>query len=402
MSLSHIKAAAVKNPHLPQVPQKVFDFLGLLYITTFIFTIIYAPQPLFAAIHADFSVSEATISMLISVILLSLGIAPLFYGALLSSISIRQLLQISMFLLAITGFPIFFADSFPMMLAARLGQGLLAPAVLTALMSHISSRFQGEELQRAMAAYIGTTILGGLFGRIISGVLATCFGWRWAMLLIALAILPGILIVKGFSSAPPPRFTRTQWASFRYIFKNTVVLRLLFLEAGGLFIFTAIGNALPFYLNSLDNEISELRVAFMYSGYALGALVAFSSGRLVRLFGGEARTLLLTLCVYLMLMPGFSSTNMHAIFLVMTLFCATQFMQHSICPGLINRLSESDRGVTNGIYLSCYYTGGALGSYIAVLVYIHFSWFACVAMLMTLLFTMICVAFSLRNKFSQV
>ena len=390
------------KPHLPQISPKLFDFLGLLYITTFIFTIIYAPQPLFAAIHTAFSVSEATISLLISVIMLSLGITPLFYGALLSSISTRRLLQISMLLLAITGLPIFFADSFPMILLARIGQGLLIPAVLTSLMAHISSQFQGEELQRAMATYIGTTILGGLFGRIISAVLATWFGWRWAMLLIALAMLPGVFIVKGFSGATRPRFAKAHWASFKQVFKNTILIRLLFFEAGGFFVFMAIGNSLPFYLNSLSDEISELRVAFMYSGYGLGALIAFSSGRLVRLFGGEARTLLLTFCAYFALMPGFISTNIHVIFFVMTLFCGTQFMQHSICPGLINRLSESEHGVTNGIYLSCYYTGGALGSYLSVLMYVHVSWTACVVMLMTLLFAMLCVAFSLRKKLSKV
>jgi YNFM family putative membrane transporter len=265
-------------------------------------------------------------------------------------------------------------------------------------MAHISSQFQGAELQRAMAAYVGTTILGGLCGRIISAALATWFGWRWAMLLIALAMLPGILVVTGFSGETRVRFTRTRWASFAQVFKNSVLVRLLCFEAGGLFVFTAIGNCLPFYLNSLNAEISELRVALMYSGYGLGALIAFSSGRLTALFGGEARALLLTFCAYFALMPGFAGTDMRVIFLAMTLFCGTQFMQHSICPGLINRLSESERGVTNGICLACYYTGGALGSYLSVLVYVHFSWTACVVMLMTLLFAMICVAFSLRAQ----
>ncbi|MDR2696453.1 MAG: MFS transporter, partial [Deltaproteobacteria bacterium] len=123
--------------------------MGLLYITTLIFTTIYAPQPLFAAIHADFPVSEATVSLLVSVVMLPLGVAPLFYGALLSFISTRRLLQTGLLLLAITGLPVFFTHSFPVMLMARLGQGLLVPAVLTSLMAHLSSQFQGAELQRA-------------------------------------------------------------------------------------------------------------------------------------------------------------------------------------------------------------------------------------------------------------
>ena len=385
--------------HLPGKPiRKLFDFLGLLYLTTLIFTTIYAPQPLFAAIHADFSVSEATVSLLVSVVLLPLGIAPLFYGVLLSSISTRRLLQISMLSLAAAGLPIFFAHSFPVVLAARLAQGLLVPAALTSLMAHISSQFQGAELQRAMTAYIGTTILGGLFGRIISAALAAWFGWRWAMLLIALAMLPGVLVVMGFSSATRPDFTKTPWTSFTQVFKNSALLRLLLFEAAGFFVFMAIGNCLPFYLNSLNNEISELRVALMYSGYGLGALVVFSSGKLARLCGGEARALLLAFCSYFALMPGFVSTNIYITFVLMTLCCIPQFMLHGICPGLINRLSASERGVINGIYLSCYYTGGAMGSYLSVLVYVHYSWSACVAMLMCLLFAMIFVAFGLRKK----
>jgi YNFM family putative membrane transporter len=101
-------------------------------------------------------------------------------------------------------------------------------------------------------------------------------------------------------------------------------------------------------------------------------------------------------------MPAFASTNMHVIFLGMTLCCVVQFMQHSICPGLINRLSTSEHGVINGICLSCYYTGGALGSYLSVLVLIHFSWTACVVMFMTLVFAMICVALSLRKKLPPI
>ena len=378
--------------------KKLCDFFGLLYITTLIFTTIYAPQPLFAAIHADFPVSEATVSLLVSVVMLPLGVAPLFYGALLGFVSTRRLLQTALIFLALTGIPVFFTNSFSVMLIARLVQGLLVPAVLTSLMAHISCQFQGAELQRAMAAYIGTTILGGLCGRILSAALATLFGWRGAMLLLALAMLPGVLIVMDFSGETRIRFTRTRWASFAQVFKNTILLRLLCFEAGGLFIFTAIGNCLPFYLNSLNDEISELRVALMYSGYGLGALIAFSSDRLARLLGGEARALLLTFCASCALMPGFASADMRVIFLTMTLFCGTQFMQHSICPGLINRLSESERGVTNGICLACYYTGGALGSYLSVLVYTHYSWTACVVMLMTLLLVMICVAFTLRAK----
>lgn len=381
----------------PRSWKKISDFLGILYIVTLMFTTVYGPQPLFAAIHADFAVSEASISLLVSAALLPLGVAPLFFGALLSSMPARRLLRTSMFLLMLTGLPVFFTESFPLLLACRLLQGLLVPAVLTSLMAHISSQYQGAELQRAMTFYIGTTVLGGLLGRLLNAAVAGCLGWRWSMLLASLAIGLGIAVVSGFPKETCSRFNKIHFKDFTQVLKDSILLRLLLFEAGGLFVFAAVGNCLPFYLNSLNAEISELRIAFMYSGYALGAVLAFCSHRISRFFKGETRAVLAALCVILITMPALLSADMLIIFTAMTVLCAAQFMQHSICPGLINRLCEKDRGIVNGLCLSFYYTGGALGSYLSVLMYMHFSWSICIALLAAILIAMIIMALSLKN-----
>ena len=38
---------------------------------------------------------------------------------------------------------------------------------------------------------------------------------------------------------------------------------------------------------------------------------------------------------------------------------------------------HGDRGMVNGLFLSCYYFGGLLGSYIPGALYSGFGWFAC-------------------------
>jgi YNFM family putative membrane transporter len=385
------------NTPLIRPASPILDFIALLYAATLMMTVIYGPQPLFTAIHADFPVSEASISLLVSVTMLPLGIAPLFYGALLGSVSARRLLRIGMFLLAAAGLPIFFTHSFPVLFTARLLQGLLVPAVLTALMTHISSRYRGAELQRAMAIYVGATILGGLFGRLICAALAEWLGWRHAMLLLSLALGLGAAAVSGLSGETPSGFNRVRLSDFTRILKNSVLLRLLLFEAGGLFVFIAVGNCLPFYLNSLESGISELRVAVMYSGYALGALAAFSSRRLLRAFGGEMRVITAALCLFLVAMPAFFSADTRVIFAAMLAICLAQFTQHSICLGLINRLCAEERGVVNGLCLSFYYTGGAAGSYVSVLLFTHFSWETCVVLLSVILLAMLGNALSLKN-----
>lgn len=377
---------------------KIADFVGLLYVITLILSLIYGPQPLFAAISADFSVSGASISLLVSVAMLPLGIAPLLYGALLNKVPARRLLQITMLLLALAGIPGYFTHSFAVLLAFRLLQGLLIPAVLTSLMTHVSSQYQGTELQRAMSAYVGVTLLGGLLGRIISASLAELFGWRAAMLLISLGIGLGIFLVSRYPGEARSRFSKIRLNDFARMLRDSVLLRLLLFETGGFFVFSAVGNSLPFYLNSLSSEISELRVAFMYSGYALGALIAFSSRRVMGFLGGEERAMLKAWGLYILAMPFLQSTNIGVVFGAMTALCLAQFTQHSVCPGLINRVSAEERGMVNGLCLSFYYTGGALGAYLSVLLYTHVSWLACIVLFSAVSISMLCIAFSLRGR----
>ena len=55
-----------------------------------------------------------------------------------------------------------------------------------------------------------------------------------------------------------------------------------------------------------------------------------------------------------------------------------EFLVHVNIPGIVNRLTERhDRGMVNGLFLSCYYFGGVLGTVLPSLVYSHFGWTAC-------------------------
>ena len=53
------------------------------------------------------------------------------------------------------------------------------------------------------------------------------------------------------------------------------------------------------------------------------------------------------------------------------------FTVHSVLSGYVNHLARRRKGVVNGLYVSLYYAGGTLGSYLPVVIYEARGWNRC-------------------------
>lgn len=356
--------------------KKTQKFLGLLYVTICTFAALYTPQPLLSSIHGDYPALEAsTITLIMTVALFPLGVGPLVYGSFLSSLSTRRVLMVCVSLLSLAEFGLFYCTTFEVMLAFRLLQGMLIPAILTCLMAHIAAKFHGTELQRAMAIYIGVTILGGLLGRILGGAVASLFGWRYAFLMCGVALLLALLPLRTLEKEARAHFARVHLKEFKEILAIKGMCSLLLIDCIGFFVYAGLSSILPFYMQHTWGGFSEWSISLMYLGAGLGAIIAFCSSRLQSLFGGELRTIMAGVLLYAAAIPLLLYPSVMVFFLATCIICIGQFTEHSISPGLINRLSEKhDRSAVNGLYLSVYYSGGALGSYLPVMVYGAFGW----------------------------
>lgn len=92
-----------------------------------------APRPLLPRLAEAFAVSESQTALLMTATLLPLGIAPIAYGAVLARATSRQVLLIGVGALGLV----------TLLLGLRLAQGLVLPAVLTAMMTALSERTRG-------------------------------------------------------------------------------------------------------------------------------------------------------------------------------------------------------------------------------------------------------------------
>ena len=217
-------------------------YAGLLLISICVYTLMYAPQPMFNSVSRDFGVDKGSTGLLVSVFMLSLAVSPLCVGMLLSRIGVRRAILGASLLLGISGVGIWFAPSFLVLLGIRALQALLVPVVLTAVMSGIAVMFRHLDLNRARAGYVTSNLVGSLCGRIIGGWAAQMFGWRATLAVICFFFFLVLLFIR---SIPEMRNASARLHSPREylaVFKGRGVPSLFFAEACGIFVFAAIAT----------------------------------------------------------------------------------------------------------------------------------------------------------------
>ena len=317
--------------------------------------------------------------------MLMLGVAPIIYGHFLQAVSARNMLRITVALLAVTNLTIPLITEFWLLLTLRTLQGLLLPAIFTALMTYCSSIAPPGKVRQYMAYYIATTILGGFFGRALSGALSTWFDWSSSFLVLGVTLLLNGVLLRQLSLDAQSEYVRPDPRAIISALKTTQIRYALLTTFSFFFVFSGLLNTLPFRMVALSPTISELSISAIYLGYLIGAVIALGSGKILSVFGGQTRTLRIafaTCFVTLMLLP---SANVQGMAVLMLTASAGFFLLHTLMSGFVNHVADGKGGVVNGLYVSFYYAGGSLGAWLLALVYRDFGWHAVVASMFGLL-----------------
>lgn len=348
--------------------------LGILLLTVFGFSTLYAPQPLLPVLAEAFGKGPTEASLLITLAMLPLAFAPLVYGYLLVSVPARPMLAGSALLLACCQVGLALADTWWLMLALRLLIGLCLPALFTALMTFVASSAPTPHLRQALAWYIAATIFGGFSGRALSGLVASIWDWR-----VAMGIWGPVLLAMGLWTLRLPgeresRFGRVTPRVFWGVMEKPGAPQAYLAVFGIFFVFSAVLNVLPFHLAGGGAGIGTAGIGFAYVGYLSGLLISLNTERLSRLFDAEGPLYALGLSLYALGLGLFALNSPVGIHVAMFAFCGGMFLIHTRLSGQVNQMGGPFRGVVNGIYIAAYYFGGSLGSWLAVAIYRHLGW----------------------------
>lgn len=349
-------------------------FAIILFSTVLAFSVLYAPQPLLPVLAEDLGVGRPAASLLITVTLIPLSVAPIAYGFLLQSVSAKRVLIVGCALLAATEFALAAGPGYGGFLAIRLLQGLIIPAMLTSLMTYVSATTDAGGISRAMAVYVATTVLGGFAGRAFSGAVSQLAGWQAAFLLLGVMLFSAALLLPRLPGDSPSRFGRVRLRMVNEVLRLPGLARAYLVIFCAFFVFASLLNFLPFRLTELSETLGSAAIAMMYSGYLMGIAVSLISGRVVAALGGERRAVVLGLTLLLAATLLFQVPDVPFLFGNMFLLCAGMFMVHSVLPGYVNRQAPERRGIVNGMYVAAYYAGGSVGSFLPGLVLSAAGW----------------------------
>ena len=370
------------------------EILLYYFCTGLTLCILYATQPIGPVFENELGISKTQATLFTTAIMIPLAFAGIFYGYLLEKIQIKIILVLAFLLLGISEIVFSLTHSYFLLLNIRGFQGLLIPAVLTGIMSYISQISSKDSVANAIGIYIGVTIIGGFMGRALSGFFTDIFGWRVFFFIIGcIAILASILLLK-FSQNIKASYLKPHLIDIIHTLKTRHNLYIFLMIFGIFFTFQAMLNFIPFELAKISDNYSSSKAGMLYIGYLVGVLVAFNTKKIIAFLGGSIKAIISGIIILIIAIQFFRIESFWFIFGAMVVFCLGNFITHSIASGFINKMATSHKGISNGLYVSFYYFGGALGSFVPGFIYIPFGWgamlsFISVVSFISLIFIMV-------------
>ena len=350
------------------------DMFFVLITTMTVYAAIYAPQPILPLLAGEFGLTTSGGALLMTAVLLPLSFAPLFYGLLLESQPAKRMLLVTIGALALLQVAFGAAESYGLLITARLFQGACVPAILAAITSYLAYTVDREHIQRAMTWYVAANILGGFVGRVLSGWVATNAGWRYTFYLIALALVRCFVAVTRMKADSRLSMSSVRLSAVIPILRNGDIARLYAVAFTIFFAFMALLTFLPFRLKEIDPSYTAFVISMMYSGFLMGIVASLGATRIIGLCGGERRAMTIGLVLFGISMLLINVPSGAGIFAIMFVMCGGMFFVQAAAMGTMNKLATENRAVANGLYISIYYTGAALGSWLPGLIYQDFGW----------------------------
>ena len=256
------------------------------------FALLYCIQPLLPLLAAHFAVSAANSSLALSLTTLSLALCLLISGALAESWGRKPVMAAALGLASLLGLACVLVESWHLLLLLRTLLGLALSGLPALAMAYVGEEFDPDSLPAAMGLYIGGTALGGMLGRLLSGLLSDLGGWTLALGgiaalgMVALSLFVWLLPASRHFKAQPLSLT-VLLANFRLHLSNPV-LRSLFLQGfllmGG---FVALFNYIGFRLAGAPFGLSSTFIGLLFVVYLGGIFSAGWAGRLVPRLGAR-------------------------------------------------------------------------------------------------------------------
>ena len=328
------------------------------------FALLYCVQPILPVLSQEFGISAPASSLSLSISTLMLALGLLITGPLSDAVGRKSVMVTALLLASVCTLLSTMMTSWHGILAMRALIGLSLSGVAAVGMTWLSEEMHPSVVAFSMGLYISGNSIGGMSGRLLSGVITDLFSWRVAVAAIgcfALAsalmfwkILPASRHFRPLSLRP-----KNLAINFRLHWRDAG-LPLLFAEGFLLMgAFVTLFNYIGYRLMLSPWHLSQAVVGLLSVAYLTGTWSSPKDGAMTVRYGRGPVLLGFTgMMLGGMLLTLFSSLG--PIFAGMLLFSAGFFGAHSVASSWIGVRARRARGQASSLYLFSYYLGSSL------------------------------------------
>ncbi len=339
--------------------------LALLFAGYATFSLLYCVQPLLPAFSQTFGVSPAQSSLSLSFSTAALACAIFVAGFVSEGWSRRTMMTASLTASSLLTLAVAFVPHWHTLLVLRTLEGIALGGVPAVAMAWLAEEMHPDGLGLSMGLYVGGTAIGGMAGRVITGICTDVFGWRVAVAVIGVLGLASMFAFRAL--LPPSRhfvprsglgFAHHRAALLRHLARPglPVLFSLGFVLMGS---FVTLYNYIGYRLIAPPYNMSQAAIGAIFLVYLTGVVASPWSGRMADTFG-RGRVLLASLALMLVGVVLTMFAPLGAIAAGIACLTIGFFAGHSVASGWVGRLAREAKGQAAALYLLSYYLGSSI------------------------------------------
>jgi YNFM family putative membrane transporter len=374
---------------------------GALFAAGFAtFALLYCVQPLMPLFSESFHVSAASASLALSLTTGLLAISMLVAGVLSETWGRKPMMVGSLFMSAVLAALSAILPHWNALLATRALMGVALSGLPAVAMAYVGEEMHPRSLGVAMGLYVGGTGLGGMAGRLLTGVVTDFWGWRAAVMTMAvLAVLCAIILSRYLPASR--HFTRRPLRFMPVARTYALQLRdraLPWLFAEGFLLmgaFVTVYNYVGYRLVAPPFSMSQTGIGLIFAVYLCGIVSSAWVGSLSERLG---RQTLLPATLGLMLL-GTALTRANSLPVIIAGIAVLTigfFGSHSVASAWIGARAQSSKAQASSMYLFAYYVGSSVVGSVGGVFWSVGGWSGVTGMTGSLLVIAIAIAFKLR------
>ncbi|MGN8027679.1 MFS transporter [Microbacterium sp. 22242] len=355
---------------------------GLFLAGIATFAQLYSPQAVLPQIARGLAVAPATAALSVSAATLGLAASVIPWSIVADRVGRVPAMAAGVLSATVLGILAPLGDDIATLLVLRCAEGVALGAVPAVALAYLAEEVEARHAATAAGSYIAGTTVGGLLGRIVSGLVAETADWRagvWtvAALCAAAAVLFLCLVPRARGFVPHrrradrgPGVLERLWAPLRSSAQRSLQLQAFLLMGA----FVAVYNYLGFHLAGPPFALPAWLVTLLFLAYLAGTasspwagVLASRTGRFRVLLGSTG---VMALGAAVMLVPAAV-----VVLLGLLLFTAGFFAAHAIASGWTPVAAPAgSRAQASSLYYFAYYAGSSLFGWALGLVFAQAGW----------------------------